>query len=142
MASTTDNMNYPVDQAAAPPVHHAQTGMTLGVKAITFIAVILLSVGAVLSWHFLSKAEKGMIGELRNRAESLTTNLARSSKWGLLSEDEVILDEIVSDILREDSVLYVAISNSRGEILASRVRSDERSDPLDIAILHAEAMRS
>ncbi|HEX5765933.1 MAG TPA: response regulator, partial [Woeseiaceae bacterium] len=99
-----------------------------------------LSVGAVLSWHFLSKAEKGMIGELRNRAESLTTNLARSSKWGLLSEDEVILDEIVSDILREDGVLYVAISNSLGEILASRVRSGERSDPLDIAILHAEAM--
>ncbi|HLU05712.1 MAG TPA: response regulator [Woeseiaceae bacterium] len=141
MATTVnDRHTHPLEGAAASPVHHAQTGMTLGVKAISFIAVILLSVGAVLSWHFLSKAEKGMIGELRARAESLTTNLARSSKWGLLSEDEVILDEIVSDILREDSVLYVAISNSRGEILASRVRSGERSDPLDIAILHAEAM--
>src|SRR5690606_18461656 len=52
MTSTVhDTRTYPIEGEAAPPVHHAQTGMTLGVKAITFIAVILLSVGAVLSWH-------------------------------------------------------------------------------------------
>src|SRR5690606_13624454 len=56
------------------------------------------------------------------------------------SEDEVILDEIVSDILREDSVLYVAISNARGDILASRVREGEAAKPIELAILHAEAL--
>jgi len=125
---------------ATTVIDQARGGMTLGVKAITFMALMLLSVGAVLSWHYLTKAEQGMIGELRNHAVSLTTNLARSSKWGLLSEDEIILDEIVSDILREDSVLYVAISNARGEILTSKVRDGESSEPVELAVLHAEAL--
>jgi signal transduction histidine kinase/DNA-binding response OmpR family regulator len=126
-------------ESGAAPERQA-SGMPLGVKAITFIALILLSVGAVLSWFFLTEAEEDLTSELRSRAESLTTNLARSSKWGLLSEDEVILDEIVSDILQEDSVLYVAISNARGEILVSRVREGERSDPVELAVLHAESL--
>ncbi len=134
----TDGEN--VDPGTTTMVSHSPAGMTLRLKAITFMAVILLSVGAVLSWHFLTQAEKGMIGELRNRAISLTTNLARSSKWGMLSEDSIILNEIVDDILREDSVLYVAISNARGDILASRVRQGENSDPIEIAILHAESL--
>lgn len=125
---------------ATSVVDQARGGMTLGVKAITFMAVMLLSVGAVLSWHYLTEAEEGMIGELRNHAVSLTTSLARSSKWGLLSEDEIILDEIVGDILREDSVLYVAISNASGEILASKVRDGENSEPVELAVLHAEAL--
>ena len=112
--------------------------MTLGVKAITFMAVILLAVGAILSWYFLTKSQQSLIGELHSRAESLTNNLARSSKWALLSEDDVVLDEVVNDILREDSILYVAISNSNGEILKSKIRDGESSDPLQIAILHAE----
>lgn len=126
-------------EAGAAPERQA-SGMPLGVKAITFITLILLSVGAVLSWFFLTEAEKDLTSELRSRAESLTNNLARSSKWGLLSEDEVILDEIVSDILQEDSVLYVAISNARGEILVSRVREGEQSDPVGLAVLHAESL--
>ena len=126
------------DTAAAPELKTA--GMPLGVKAITFITLILLSVGAVLSWFFLTEAEEDLTSELRSRAESLTTNLARSSKWGLLSEDEVVLDEIVSDILKEDSVLYVAISNARGEILVSRIREGEQSDPVELAVLHAESL--
>ena len=112
--------------------------MNLGVKAITFMAVILLAVGAILSWYFLTKSQQSLIGELHSRAESLTNNLARSSKWALLSEDDIVLDEVVNDILREDSILYVAISNSNGEILKSKIRDGESSDPLQIAILHAE----
>ncbi|HWM29607.1 MAG TPA: response regulator [Woeseiaceae bacterium] len=140
MRDTSENAdNESIDQDALTPANQQSSGMALGVKAITFMALILLSVGAVLSWHFLTEAEKGMIGELRNRAEALTTNLARSSKWGLLSEDEVILDEIVNDILHEEGVLYVAISNARGEMLASRIRENEKSDPVDLAILHAES---
>ncbi len=102
------------------------------------MAVILLAVGAILSWYFLTKSQQSLIGELHSRAESLTNNLARSSKWALLSEDDVVLDEVVNDILREDSILYVAISNSNGEILKSKIRDGESSDPLQIAILHAE----
>lgn len=137
-SSSTDD-DY-VDPGATTSVSQPPSGMTLGVKAITFMALILLSVGAVLSWHFLTEAEKGLIGELRNRAESLTTNLARSSKWGLLTEDEVILDEIVNDILQEEGVLYVAISNARGDMLASKVREGENTEPVELAILHAESL--
>ncbi|HET6628288.1 MAG TPA: response regulator [Woeseiaceae bacterium] len=129
-----------VDPGATTMVGLQPAGMTIGVKAITFMAVILLSVGAVLTWYFLTEAKEGMIGELRNRAESLTRNLARSSKWGLLSEDEVILDETVSDILREDGVLYVAISNARGDILAARAREGEAGRSLELGILHAESL--
>lgn len=141
MHETSDNTdNGLADPGATTIVGQPPSGMTLGVKAITFMALILLSVGAVLSWHFLTEAEKGMIGELRSRAESLTTNLARSSKWGLLSEDEVILDEIVNDMLQEEGVLYVAISNAHGDLLASKVQEGEGSDPVELAILHAELL--
>src|SRR5690606_32189807 len=57
----------------------------------------------------------------------------------LLSEDEVILDEIVSDMLREEGVLYVAISNVQGDILASKAREGETRS-VELPILHAESM--
>lgn len=140
MRETPDMQNEPVDPAATTMAGLQPAAMTIGVKAITFMALILLSVGAVLTWYFLTEAKEGMIGELRSRAESLTRNLARSSKWGLLSEDEVILGEIVSDILREEGVLYVAISNVHGDILASMARQDEGGGPVELAILHAESL--
>ncbi|HEX7063304.1 MAG TPA: response regulator [Woeseiaceae bacterium] len=141
MRGTPEILDEPADIGATTIVGVQPAGMTLGVKAMSFIAVILLSVGAVLSWHFLTQAEEGLTGELRNRAEALTKNLARSSKWGLLSEDEVILDEIVSDMLREEGVLYVAISNAQGDILASKAREGETRS-VELPILHAESLAS
>ena len=102
-------------------------GMSLKVKAITFIIFLILAVGASLGWYFLSQTRGVLTTELQKRALSLTQNLAHNSKYGILTEDDVILQDLIKGILREDDVLYVLITNADGEILAQAFKPDDAS---------------
>lgn len=92
--------------------------LSLKVKAISFIALIILAVGGILSWRFLAQSEEILTNGLKSRALAYANNLARSSRYGILTEDEELLREAVEGALQEDSVLYVRIDNAQGAILA------------------------
>src|SRR5262245_30995973 len=76
---------------------------SLKVKALVFISLMMLAVGASLSWYFLLQAQGVLTGELQRRALSLTKNLAYASQYGVLTRDEVILRQLIDGILQEDS---------------------------------------
>lgn len=101
-------------------------GFSLKVKAISFIALIILAVGGILSWRFLAQSEEILTNGLKNRALAYGNNLARSSRYGILTEDRELLHEAVEGALQEDSVLYVRINNAQGAILAEGLK---HSDP-------------
>jgi signal transduction histidine kinase/DNA-binding response OmpR family regulator len=108
-------------QDAAQPVK-----VSLKVKALVFISLMILAVGASLSWYFLRQAQGVLTGELQRRALSLTKNLAHASQYGVLTRDAVILRQLVEGILQEDSVLLALITDAQGTVLAqgSRERAD------------------
>lgn len=97
--------------------------LSLKVKAISFIALIILAVGSFLGWRFLSQSEEILTSELQGRALAFSNNLARSSKYGILTEDPEILREVAEGALQEESVIYVRISNAQGKVLAEQFKS-------------------
>lgn len=92
--------------------------LSLKVKAISFIALIILAVGGILSWRFLAQSEEILTNGLKSRALAYANSLARSSRYGILTEDSELLREAVEGALQEDSVLYVRINNAQGVLLA------------------------
>ena len=62
--------------------------VSLKVKALVFISLMILAVGASLSWYFLRQAQGILTDELQRRALSLTKNLAHASQYGVLTRDE------------------------------------------------------
>src|SRR5215471_11368195 len=104
---------------------------SLKVKALVFISLMILAVGASLSWYFLRQAQGVLTDELQRRALSLTKNLAHASQYGVLTRDEVILQQLIDGILQEDSVLQALIMDTHGTVLAqgSKERADAASQP-------------
>ena len=98
--------------------------ISLKLKAMVFISLMILAVGAVLGWYFLSQSKEVVKEELRKRALALTKNLAYNSRYGLLTEDSVILQQLMDAILREDNVIYVVIADLDGDILAEFFKDD------------------
>ena len=97
-------------QDAAQPVK-----VSLKVKALVFISLMILAVGASLSWYFLRQAQGVLTDELQRRALSLTKNLAHASQYGVLTRDEVILRQLVEGILQnQQGVLSVKAERVQG----------------------------
>jgi len=105
--------------------------VSLKVKALVFISLMILAVGASLSWYFLRQAQNILTDELQRRALSLTKNLAHTSQYGVLTRDEGILQPLIEGMLQEDSVLLALITDAQGTVLAqgSRERADAASQP-------------
>ncbi|HEY7489924.1 MAG TPA: histidine kinase dimerization/phospho-acceptor domain-containing protein, partial [Candidatus Tectomicrobia bacterium] len=117
---------------------------SLKVKTITYISLLILVVGAMLGWHFLNQTRGVLTEELQKRALSLTKNLAHNSKYGIVTEDAVILRALIEGILQEDDVLCVLISDAQGKVLAqaAKGRGDTASVPSSVALAlqHARAL--
>ena len=96
--------------------------VSLKVKALVFISLMILAVGASLSWYFLRQAQGILTDELQRRALSLTKNLAHASQYGVLTRDEGILQPLIEGILQEDSVLLALITDAQGTVLAQGSR--------------------
>ena len=110
--------------------------VSLKVKALVFISLMILAVGASLSWYFLRQAQGILTDELQRRALSLTKNLAHASQYGVLTRDEGILQPLIEGILQEDSVLLALITDAQGTVLAqgSRERADAGSEQQGTAL--------
>lgn len=124
--------------------HEQLVKVSLKVKVITFISLIVLVVGTCLSWYFLHQTKRVLADELQERSLSLTKNLAHNSKYGVLTEDEILLQELIQGILQEDSVLFVLISNAQGRVLAQQFKEHSLSPTsrpvVELAMQHALAL--
>lgn len=117
---------------------------SLKLKAIVFISLMILAVGASVSWYCLTQTRAVLTQELQKRALSLAQILAHDSKYGVLTEDEVILQELIRGTLHEESVLFVVIADTEGKILAQQGRpsgpAPAATDTAALALQHAAAL--
>ncbi len=81
---------------------------------------------------------------LEKRALSLAKSLAHNSRYGILTKDEVILQELVTGVLHEDSVLSVLIMNAQGSVLAQgdNTRQDDAQRVTDMTAQDTAALLS
>lgn len=92
--------------------------VSLRAKAITFISLLVLAVGASISWYFLHHSRRVLMEELQKRGMLLAKSLAHNSRYSILIEDETNLQELIKGIQQEEGVLAVRIVNARGTVLA------------------------
>lgn len=103
---------------------------SLKLKVILAVSAMALAVGSALSWWFLTQSEKILREELQKRASSFSQHLARSSKYGLLTEDREILADLIDGVFEEEGVLFVRIRTAQGKTLIERTRPGaERFSP-------------
>ncbi|MDX8400087.1 MAG: histidine kinase dimerization/phospho-acceptor domain-containing protein, partial [Gallionellaceae bacterium] len=93
---------------------------SLKVKAITFVTIITMAIGGLLSWGFISQSTNILNDELIAQAQTITDDLAYNSKFAVLTEDQELLNSVAESTLQHIGVLYVRISNAQGKTLIEK----------------------
>ena len=110
------------------PSTHPTTVISFQLKAIGFISLMILAVGTLLSWYFLSRGEVVVKEELQKRTLALTQNLAYNSRYGILTEDQVILQQLIESIMQEDQIIFAMIADAEGKALAQQFKGQPSND--------------
>jgi len=73
----------------------------------------------ILILFFLSQQRKILTEELKKRGIALTRNLAYNCEYGVITEDEVILGQLIEGIKKHEDISYTAVFNKEGKVLAA-----------------------
>ncbi len=92
--------------------------VSLKVKAITFISVLLFSVGATLGLFFLNQTQTIGNNDLRKRAMASAKHLAYISQEGVSTGDKASLQTFVDGLVQQDDIRFAYIADARGRVLA------------------------
>ena len=52
----------------------------------------------------------------------LAKNLAHNSRYGIITEDKAILDELINGVLQAEEIVHVTITDPFGKIIAQKSR--------------------
>ena len=86
----------------------------LGFLITLLIVISILSVGNFL----LEKAKTSLTDEITKRGLTIARNLAASAKNSLAANDDLTLNLLVRDALRDEDVAYVIFADQDGKIIA------------------------
>jgi len=93
-------------------------GLKTKIIAVTAFATILVTI--VSSGFFYARTKAIIFDNLQKRGMTICENLGRGAKYGVLTEDAVILGELVEGVMQNEDVVYVVIQNEQGETLAEK----------------------
>ena len=93
---------------------------SLRTKFIVFISVIIVAVCSGLSWYVVTEQAEFMAQALRKTGLVIVKNLAHNSRFPLIAKDSVSLDRLSNGAMNIDEVVYVVMTDSKGEPLVSK----------------------
>lgn len=122
-------MDQPDVSPAARPRLSLKLKLGLLITGLLVIAVVLLS--SVL----LYSAERSLLAETTKRGQMIAQHLANAARNPLLTKDELTLNLLVKDAMKDGDLVYVVITDHQGKVVAhtdvSRLgRGLERADAL------------
>ncbi len=82
---------------------------------VFLLALVFLAPNYKLVRNNLDQIEMTMI----ERGKSVARGLSRGSEYGILIENEEVLNRVVTKYIDEEDLLYIAIRNASGKMLAS-----------------------
>lgn len=82
---------------------------------VFLLTLVFLSPNYKLVRNNLNQIEMTMI----ERGKSVARGLSRGSEYGILIENEEVLNRVVTKYINEEDLLYIAIRNASGKVLAS-----------------------
>jgi adenylate cyclase len=92
--------------------------MPLKLKLSLLITSLLALTVVLVSTFLLRQQQKTLTAEITKRGLTIAQNLADSAKNPVLTEDELTLNLLVKDAMKDDDVAYVAIVDETGKVLA------------------------
>ena len=92
--------------------------MPLKLKLSLVITVVLSVTVTLLSAMLLGQQQRNLTTEMVKRGRTIAENLAASAKNPLVTDDELTLNLLVKDVLKDADVAYVAITDEKGKVLA------------------------
>lgn len=86
---------------------------------LSLLIVTLLTITVVLLSGFLLRAQqRTLTEEIRKRGLTISQNLAASARSALLTKDNLALQLVVRDVMRDADVVYVAITDGTRKVIA------------------------
>ncbi len=106
-----------------------KVNMGLQKKVVIYISCLVLFVSMVLSGFFIVQYKKQIYHSLEEKGLVLAKNLAYNSEYGISIGNEEILNKLIESVLQvqKSEVIYVAIQDKKGEIIASNNIEDMRA---------------
>ncbi len=92
----------------------------LPIKITVLITILVIISVVFLSWYFLSKHNEYMLIQSEKIAMTIAKNLADNSEYGVVIEDETILERLIKSTHLQDNVIDVFIIDKTGKILANK----------------------
>ena len=92
--------------------------MPLKLKLSLLITGLLVLTVVLVSAMLLRQQQATLTAEMVKRGLTIAQNLAASAKTALVSDDELTLNVLVKDAMKDPDVAYVAITDEKGRALA------------------------
>ena len=78
----------------------------------------IMFVSTTLGIFFVKRTKNGLINELEKRGISEAVNLAYEAQYGTITEDKIILDNLITGRIRKPDISYIIITAKTGAVLA------------------------
>ncbi len=93
--------------------------ISLRTKFVLLLALIIIVACSSLSWYFIQNKASALTDRLISLGTVLTKNLAHNSRYGLFTEDQILLGQYLVGVMDVEEVVYVVISGPQGNPLAA-----------------------
>ena len=94
--------------------------ISLKTKIIGAVTFVIILTTIVSSGFFYARTKAIIFDNLKKRGMTICENLSYSAKYGILTEDTVILNELVEGTMQNEDVVYVVIQDEQGKTLAEK----------------------
>jgi adenylate cyclase len=100
------------------PSRVARLRLPLKLKLGLLITGLLATAVVLLSGFLLYSAERSLIAEMTKRGHTIAQHLASAVRNPLLIKDELTLNLLVKDAMKDGDVVYVAVIDHQGKVVA------------------------
>ena len=95
---------------------------SIKLKLSIFFSIIIILVCAALSLSFFHRTKENMMDSFIRNGVVLAKNLAHNSRYGIITEDKTILDELINGVFQAEEIVHVTITDPFGKIIAQKSR--------------------
>ena len=92
---------------------------SLKLKLILYMSLMVVAISGAFTWLFLGLMRHELMNDLEKRGLSEALNLSHDSKYGVLTEDSEILNQLIEGRINNPDVIYLMIMNTDRKVLAS-----------------------
>lgn len=93
--------------------------VSLRTKLVLFISLIIIFVCSGLSWYFIKQQADTMARALTEMGTILARSLAHNSRYAVITEDRVDLQQYIDGVMADDQVVYAVVTRHDGKVLMS-----------------------